>query len=144
MTPGVAIPCAVAIDWATVKALLLENVHPEAERILSEKGIEVETRKGALDTGELVDALEGVELLGIRSKTHVTREVFEAHPQLLSVGAFCIGTNQIDLAAATEHAVTCFNAPYSNTRSVVELAIAEIISMARHLTDKNKGMHEGV
>jgi D-3-phosphoglycerate dehydrogenase len=144
VTPGVAVPCAVAIDWATVKALLLENVHPEAERILSEKGIEVETRKGALDTGELVDALEGVELLGIRSKTHVTREVFEAHPQLLSVGAFCIGTNQIDLAAATEHAVTCFNAPYSNTRSVVELAIAEIISMARHLTDKNKGMHEGV
>jgi D-3-phosphoglycerate dehydrogenase len=133
-----------AIDWGTVKALLLENIHPEAERILTEKGIEVETRKGALDTGELVEALDGVELLGIRSKTQVTREVFEAHPNLLSVGAFCIGTNQIDLAAATEHAVTCFNAPYSNTRSVVELAVAEIISMARHLTDKNKAMHEGV
>ncbi len=135
---------AGVIDWAIVKALLLENVHPEAERILNEKGIEVETRKGALDTEELIDALDGVELLGIRSKTQVTREVFDAHPELLSVGAFCIGTNQIDLTAATEHAVTCFNAPYSNTRSVVELAIAEIISMARHLTDKNRAMHEGV
>src|SRR3712207_3662005 len=93
---GVVVRRVGAIDWDTVKALLLENIHPEAERILTEKGIEVETRKGALDTAELVEALEGVELLGIRSKTHVGREVFDAHPQLLSVGAFCIGTNQID------------------------------------------------
>ena len=144
VTAHVVVLRAGVIDWTIVKALLLENVHPEAERILNEKGIEVETRKGALDTEELIGALDGVELLGIRSKTQVTREVFDAHPELLSVGAFCIGTNQIDLTAATEHAVTCFNAPYSNTRSVVELAIAEIISMARHLTDKNQAMHEGV
>ncbi|MBX4355196.1 phosphoglycerate dehydrogenase, partial [Mycobacterium tuberculosis] len=88
-------------------------------------------------------ALEGVDLLGIRSKTRVTREVLEAHPQLLAVGAFCIGTNQIDLTAATDTATAVFNAPFSNTRSVVELALAEIIALARHLTDKNAAVHQG-
>jgi D-3-phosphoglycerate dehydrogenase len=127
-----------------VKALLLENIHPEAERLLTDRGIEVATRPGALDTPELLEALDGVHLLGIRSKTTVAAEVFSAHPQLRAVGAFCIGTNQIDLGAATEAATTVFNAPYSNTRSVVELAIAEIISMARHLNGKNAAMHAGV
>lgn len=127
-----------------VKALLLENIHPNAERMLTARGIEVETRKGALDPGELSSALEGVELLGIRSKTRVTAEVLAANPQLLSVGAFCIGTNQIDLTTAAERAVACFNAPYSNTRSVVELAIAEILVMARRLTEKNSALHAGV
>ncbi|NYN16166.1 phosphoglycerate dehydrogenase, partial [Salmonella enterica subsp. enterica serovar Typhimurium] len=77
----------------------------------------------------------------IRSKTQVTRRVFEARPDLMAVGAFCIGTNQIDLEAASDTATPCFNAPYSNTRSVVELAISEIIALARHLTDKNRDMH---
>lgn len=127
-----------------MKALLLENIHTQAEDILRRHGIEVETRAGALDEDELIDALEGVDLLGIRSKTQVTRRVLEARPDLMAVGAFCIGTNQIDLAAAAATATPCFNAPYSNTRSVVELAIGEIISMARHLTDKNAAMHTGV
>ncbi len=127
-----------------MKALLLENIHTEAEDILRRHGIEVETRPGALDEDELIEALEGVGLLGIRSKTQVTRRVLEARPDLMAVGAFCIGTNQIDLEAAAETATPCFNAPYSNTRSVVELAIAEIIALARHLTDKNRGMHEGL
>jgi len=126
-----------------VKALLLENIHPEAERLLGERGIEVETRKGAMDPDELVAALPGVQLLGIRSKTHLTAEVFEKAPDLLAVGAFCIGTNQIDLDAATARGTTVFNAPFSNTRSVVELAIAEIIAMARRLTEKNEKMHAG-
>ncbi|KAA9392928.1 phosphoglycerate dehydrogenase [Kocuria coralli] len=126
-----------------MKALLLENIHTDAEDILRRHGIEVETRKGALDEAELIDALEGVDLLGIRSKTTVSRAVFEARPNLMAVGAFCIGTNQIDLAAATASATPCFNAPYSNTRSVVELAVSEIIAMARHLTDKNAAMHAG-
>jgi D-3-phosphoglycerate dehydrogenase / 2-oxoglutarate reductase len=126
-----------------MRALLLENIHPEAERLLGERGIEVRTVKGALDADELVSALDGVQLLGIRSKTTVTDEVLERAPGLLAVGAFCIGTNQIDLTSASARGLAVFNAPYSNTRSVVELAIAEIISMARHLTDKNAKMHHG-
>jgi D-3-phosphoglycerate dehydrogenase len=127
-----------------VKALLLENIHPEAVRLLHERGIEVEAHKGALDEAELVAALRGVDLLGIRSKTTVTAQALAAAPQLQAIGAFCIGTNQIDLDAASVHGLAVFNAPFSNTRSVVELAIAEIISMARHLTDKNALMHTGV
>lgn len=127
-----------------MRALLLENIHPEGERLLAERGIEVHTAKGALDEDELIAALDGVQLLGIRSKTTVTERVLEQADSLLAIGAFCIGTNQIDLAAASARGVAAFNAPYSNTRSVVELAIAEIISMARHLTDKNAMMHDGV
>ncbi|MBO0811940.1 MAG: phosphoglycerate dehydrogenase [Microlunatus sp.] len=127
-----------------MKALLLENIHSEARRLLAERGFEVETRKGALDGDELVEALRGVDLLGIRSKTQLTREVLEQAPNLLAVGAFCIGTNQIDLATAADRGIAVFNAPFSNTRSVVELAIAEIIAMARHLTDKNAALHNGI
>ena len=127
-----------------MKALLLENIHPEGIRLLTERGIEVETVKGALDEAELAARLPGVQLLGIRSKTKVTARVLEAAPDLLAVGAFCIGTNQIDLSVAAERGVAVFNAPFSNTRSVVELVVAEIISLARHLTDKNAAMHAGV
>jgi D-3-phosphoglycerate dehydrogenase len=129
---------------ALVKALLLENVHPLASRILTEAGYDVETRAGALDEHELVAALAGVDVLGIRSKTTVTAGVLAAHPGLVALGAFCIGTNQIDLSAAAGHGVAVFNAPFSNTRSVVELVVAETIAMARRLTELNRGMHEGV
>ncbi len=105
--------------------------------------MEVELVRGALDEEELIAALDGVDLLGIRSKTQVTRRVLESRPDLMAVGAFCIGTNQIDLQAATDTATAVFNAPYSNTRSVVELALAEIIAMARHLTDRSGELHRG-
>jgi D-3-phosphoglycerate dehydrogenase len=127
-----------------VRALLLEQIHPDAESILRSAGFEVRTVDRALDEDELVEAVADVTLLGIRSKTHVSRRVLEAAPHLLAIGAFCIGTNQIDLLAASERGVTVFNAPFSNTRSVVELAIAEIISMTRRLTEKNALMHAGV
>ncbi len=127
-----------------VRALLLENLHPLASTILTGAGVEVETRRDALDEDELVDALSGVDLLGIRSKTEVTERVLRARPDLLAVGAFCIGTNQIDLATASALGVAAFNAPYSNTRSVVELAIADLIAMARQLTVRDKALHEGV
>lgn len=123
---------------------MLENIHPEAVRILTERGFEVETRAGALAEDELVEALDGVELLGIRSTTHVTPRVLEARPGLKAIGAFCIGTNQIALGDATHQGVAVFNAPFSNTRSVVELAIGEIIAMARRLTDHSGSMHDGV
>ncbi len=127
-----------------MRALLLENLHPLASSILREAGVAVETRPSALDEVELVEALEGVDLLGIRSKTEVSAKVLEARPGLVAVGAFCIGTNQIDLDAAASRGVAAFNAPYSNTRSVVELAIADIIAMARRLTERDKALHAGV
>ncbi|QAY62324.1 phosphoglycerate dehydrogenase [Xylanimonas allomyrinae] len=127
-----------------LRALLLENVHPVATEILRHAGFEVETRSGALDEAELIEALDGVHVLGIRSKTTVTRKVLESSPGLVAVGTFSIGTNQIDLAAATSHGVAVFNAPYSNTRSVVELALAEIISLTRRLSVRDKALHDGV
>jgi len=127
-----------------VRVLLLEQIHPEAAELLQSHNFQVTTVDRALDEAELIEAVAGVHLLGVRSKTHVTERVLAAAPQLLSVGAFCIGTNQIDLLGATEHGVTVFNAPFSNTRSVVELVIAELIALTRRLTEKNAKMHEGV
>ena len=127
-----------------VRALLLENIHPDATAQLEAAGVEVECRPGALDEAELLAALSGVQLLGIRSGTRVTAPVLAGAPDLLAVGAFCIGTNQIDLAAATDRAVAVFNAPFSNTRSVVELAVGEMISLTRRLTEKNDALHNGV
>jgi D-3-phosphoglycerate dehydrogenase / 2-oxoglutarate reductase len=126
------------------RALLLENIHPDATARLTKAGYEVQTVTRALGEDELIQALQGISLLGIRSQTHITERVFASAPDLLAVGAFCIGTNQIDLPAAASHGVAVFNAPFSNTRSVVELAIAEIISMARRLPEKNINMHNGV
>ncbi len=125
-------------------ALLLENIHPHAVDLLGAAGFEVRTRRGALDEAELVEAVQGVSVLGIRSTTHVTETVLAAATDLRAVGAFCIGTNQIDLAAAGARGVAVFNAPFSNTRSVVELAVAEIIALARRLTERDDAMHAGV
>lgn len=127
-----------------VKALLLENVHSLGRETLEKAGVEVTTLKGALDEDELIAALDGVEMLGIRSKTQVTARVLDNAPSLTTIGAFCIGTNQIDLAHAATNGVAVFNAPFSNTRSVVELAIAEIIALTRRLTEKDKALHGGV
>lgn len=127
-----------------MKALLLENIHSEAARILTERGYELETRPGALGQDDLIEALDGVDLLGIRSTTFVTQRVIEASPRLKAIGAFCIGTNQVNLAEATRAGIAVFNAPFSNTRSVVELVVGEIIALARHLTDNNQAMHAGV
>ena len=126
-----------------MKALLLENVHAEAVRLLEGTGLEVIQRPSALDESELAAALPGVVLVGIRSKTQLSAAVLRAAPDLLAVGAFCIGTDQIDLTAASARGVAVFNAPYSNTRSVVELALAEIIALTRRLTDKDRAMHTG-
>jgi D-3-phosphoglycerate dehydrogenase / 2-oxoglutarate reductase len=126
-----------------VKALLLENVHPEAVRPLEDAGLEVVQQRSALGESDLAAALPGVALLGIRSKTRVTEAMLAGAPDLLAVGAFCIGTDQIDLAGASARGVAVFNAPYSNTRSVVELTLAEIIALTRRLTEKDQAMHAG-
>ena len=125
------------------RALLLENIHPDARARLAKDGCQVDTLSRALTEDELVSAVDGVQLLGIRSGTHVTERVLDAAPDLLAIGAFCIGVNQIDLAAASRRGVAVFNAPFSNTRSVVELALAEIIALTRGLTGKNRQMHAG-
>jgi D-3-phosphoglycerate dehydrogenase / 2-oxoglutarate reductase len=127
-----------------VQALLLENVHPEAARRLEEAGLEVAERPSALDEAELAAALPGVAVLGIRSKTRLSAAVLARAPDLIAVGAFCIGTDQVDLAAASALGVAVFNAPYSNTRSVVELTLAEIVALTRRLTEKDRAMHAGV
>lgn len=126
-----------------MRALLLENIHPDAVTVLTEAGHEVTSLDHALQGAELAEALAEVEILGIRSRTHLTAEVLDAAPKLQAIGAFCIGTNQIDLIAAAGHGIAAFNAPYSNTRSVVEIALAEIIALTRRLTVKNHAMHEG-
>jgi D-3-phosphoglycerate dehydrogenase / 2-oxoglutarate reductase len=126
------------------KALLLENIDPVATELLGSAGFEVESVRGALDEADLAAALDGVSLLGIRSKTQVTADVVRRCPDLAAIGAFCIGTNQIDLAAAASAGVAVFNAPFSNTRSVVEIALAEIICLARRLVDRDRALHAGI
>lgn len=126
-----------------MKMLLLENIHPAAVERLEEAGYSVETRKGALDEDDLIAAIKGVHVLGIRSKTTVSRRVLEEADRLMAVAAFCIGTNQIDLEAASDHGVAVFNAPYSNTRSVVELAVGLMIVLMRDVVDKSAAMHVG-
>ena len=127
-----------------IKVLLLENVHASAHEIFGAEGFQVEAVPRALKEEELVERLsEGVHLLGIRSKTRVTAKALEAGKRLLSVGAFCIGTNQIDLHAAKRCGIPVFNAPFSNTRSVAELVICEIIMLSRQLGDRSREVHEG-
>ncbi|WP_366927712.1 phosphoglycerate dehydrogenase [Brevundimonas sp.] len=126
-----------------IRMLLLENIHPAAIERLEEAGYSVETQKGALDEDDLIAAIKGVHVLGIRSKTNVTARVLEQADRLMAVAAFCIGTNQIDLDAAADHGVAVFNAPYSNTRSVVELAIGLTITLMRDVVDKSAAMHTG-
>ena len=127
-----------------MKALLLENIHPAAAEAFRAEGLEADVRSPSLSGPELTDALPGVSLLGIRSNTTITPEVLEAGKDLLAVGCFCIGTNQVDLAAAAERGVAVFNAPFSNTRSVVELVLGEIIALVRRLPEKTQRMHEGI
>ena len=127
-----------------MRILLLENIHPAAVARLEAEGYTVETASGALGEDELVARIAGVHVLGVRSKTQVTGRVLAAADRLLAVGAFCIGTNQIDLEAAAGRGVAVFNAPYSNTRSVVELAVGLTIALLRDVTDKSAAMHRGV
>jgi D-3-phosphoglycerate dehydrogenase len=125
------------------RVLLLENIHASAVASLDAEGFEVETRSAALKEDELCAILPGVHLLGIRSKTHVTERALAHASDLLSIGCFCIGVNQVDLVAANRRGVPVFNAPFSNTRSVAELMVAEIIALARQLGDRSREVHAG-
>ncbi|MBM7825610.1 D-3-phosphoglycerate dehydrogenase [Arcanobacterium pluranimalium] len=126
------------------KILLLENPHTSADEIFHKRGYEIRRISGALDEDELIAALDCVDVLGLRSKTFVTQRVIESAPSLTAIGAFCIGTNQIDLHAASEHGIAVFNAPYSNTRSVVEMVIGELIALTRQIPQRNDALHRGI
>ena len=126
-----------------IKILLLENVHPAAFENLSEEGFSVELVKHSLSEEELIERIKGVHVLGIRSKTQVTQKVLDAANKLLVVGAFCIGTTQIDLDHSKKKGVVVFNAPYSNTRSVVELAVGQIIMLMRNIFTRSTEIHAG-
>lgn len=127
-----------------IHVLLLENVHPVAVELLRAEGFTVETHSSALSEEELCRKIKNVSVLGIRSKTQVTAKVLDHANKLMAIGAFCIGTNQIELKAATQKGVAVFNAPFSNTRSVVELAVAEMIILMRNIVEKSNKMHQGI
>jgi len=133
-----------SLDKSKIKFLLLEGIHPSAVEVLRGAGYSsVETLAGALPEEELRKRIADVHFLGIRSRTQLTADVFAAAQKLVAVGAFCIGTNQIDLDAAREHGVAVFNAPFSNTRSVAELVLAEAILLLRGIPEKSAVAHRG-
>lgn len=135
---------AISYPKNRINVLLLENVHPVALALLKAEGFNVEVYHAALTEEELCQKIKNVSVLGIRSKTQVTAKVLENANRLMVIGAFCIGTNQIDLEEATRKGIAVFNAPFSNTRSVVELAIAEMIMLIRNIVDKSGKMHQGI
>lgn len=135
---------AISYPKNRIQVLLLENVHPIAVEMMKAEGFNVETYAAALTEDELCERIRHVSVLGIRSKTQVTARVLEHANRLMAIGAFCIGTNQIDIPTATRKGVAVFNAPFSNTRSVVELAIAQMIMLMRGMVDKSNKMHQGV
>ena len=127
-----------------IKVLLLEKLDRSAYDIFSKEGYEVETYDGSLNENELIKKIKDISILGIRSKTNVSKKVIESSNRLLSIGAFCIGTNQIDLIECAKKGISVFNAPYSNTRSVVEIVIGQIINIMRSIVKKSNDMHNGV
>ena len=127
-----------------IKVLLLEKLDRSAYDIFSKEGYEVETYDGSLNENELIKKIKDISILGIRSKTNVSKKVIESSNRLLSIGAFCIGTNQIDLIECAKKGISVFNAPYSNTRSVVEIVIGQIINIMRSIVKKSNDMHKGV
>ena len=137
------LPMTLSYPKNRIKVLLLENPDARAAELFSQEGYQVESVPGGLDEDELLARIGEVSILGVRSKTQVTQRVLDAAPRLLSIGAFCIGTNQIELTGAMKKGVAVFNAPFSNTRSVVELTLGEIIVLARRIPEKNPKMHAG-
>lgn len=137
-------PALTSLNKDKIKFLLLEGVHESAVETLKRAGYSnIVYVKTALSGDELINNIKDAHFVGLRSRTQLTREVFEQAPKLIAAGCFCIGTNQVDLQAAQEHGVAVFNAPYSNTRSVAELVLAEAILLLRDIPAKNAACHRG-
>lgn len=126
-----------------LKVLLLENIHPDASERLKEAGFAVDSRAKSLRPDELRSALRGVSILGVRSKTSVSEDALRSADSLLAVGSYCVGTDNVDLGACMDLGAAVFNAPYSNTRSVAELVIGEIIMLLRGVFEKSVKLHAG-
>jgi D-3-phosphoglycerate dehydrogenase / 2-oxoglutarate reductase len=126
-----------------IKVLLLENIHETARAIFRSEGLDLEVLPGALGEAALIEKIKDVHLVGLRSKTNITDAVLDAGKRLLGVGCFCIGTNQVDLESAHRRGIPVFNAPFSNTRSVAELVISDIVALSRHIPDHVLDMHAG-
>lgn len=138
------LPMSLSFPKSKIKVLLLENIEPLAKEILEKEGYQVELLKNALDEKELSTKITDISVLGIRSKTKITAKVLEHAEKLKVVGAYCIGTDQMDIDALTSQGVAIYNAPFQNTRSVVELAIGEMIMLLRCIADKNNKLHKGI
>lgn len=134
-----------SLEKSKIKFLLLEGLHQSAVTTLHQAGYtNIEYLKTSLSENELIEKIRDAHFVGIRSRTQLTKEVFAAAEKLQAVGCFCIGTNQVDLAAALERGIPVFNAPFSNTRSVAELVIGQIILLLRGIPEKNANAHRGV
>lgn len=134
----------LSLEKDKIRFLMLEGLHDNAFKVLSEAGYtNVENIKTALDPDELAEKIKDAHFIGIRSRTNLTRDILEKAEKLIAIGCFCIGTNQVDLDAARELGIPVFNAPYSNTRSVAELVLAEIIMLMRGIPEKNAVVHRG-
>lgn len=137
------LPMSISYPKNRIKVLLLEGIHEDAVAHLKKEGYQVKLLAGSLNEKELCDAIKGQHIIGIRSKTQITETVVHAADKLLAIGAFCIGTNQINLDACMNKGIAVFNAPFSNTRSVVEMVIGEIIMLMRGTLQKSMSMHRG-
>ncbi|KAF1953163.1 D-3-phosphoglycerate dehydrogenase [Byssothecium circinans] len=130
-------------DTKDIKVLLLENVNQTGVDILQGQGYQVEALKSSLPEDQLIEKIRDVQVIGIRSKTKLTERVLKEAKNLIVIGCFCIGTNQVDLQYAASQGIAVFNSPFSNSRSVAELVIAEVIALARQLTDRSMELHNG-
>ena len=137
------LPMSISYPKNRIKVLLLEGIHEDAVEQLKTEGYQVDLLSGSLTEDELCAAVKGIHVLGIRSKSQITQKIVDAADRLLAIGAFCIGTNQIDLDACMRKGISVFNAPFSNTRSVVEMVIGEMIMLMRGTVEKNMAMHRG-
>ena len=127
-----------------IKVLLLEKIDTMAKSIFKKEGYKIETFDGSLNEKELSEKIRDISILGIRSKTIITKKVLQSANKLLSIGAYCIGINQINLKECQKKGIIVFNAPFSNTRSVVEIVIAQIIILMRNIIRKSNQMHKGI
>ena len=138
------LPASISYPKNRIKTLLLENINQEAVKTFEKEGYVVEYYEKTLSHNKLMEKIKDISILGIRSRSKINEELLKKARRLISLGAFCIGTNQVDLYEASQMGITVFNAPYSNTRSVVELTIGEIIVLMRNIIDKNQLLHRGV
>ncbi|WP_300175084.1 phosphoglycerate dehydrogenase [uncultured Aliivibrio sp.] len=135
----------ISLEKEKIKILLLEGLHPSCVEVFQADGYtNIEYHKGSLSEEELLEAVKDVHFIGLRSRTQLTKEVFDAANKLVAVGCFCIGTNQVNLTAAAKRGIPVFNAPFSNTRSVAELVLGQILLLLRGIPEKNAQAHRGI